>query len=81
MFLQLSEEIMYFLWVSKGGDGEDEFLQLSDEMMYTPFLWVDKGGETVRTCFCSYPMRSCTSHQSSSSSSLSICGWAKAEKR
>ena len=39
-------------------DGEDEFLQPSNEITYS--LCVGKGGEAVRASFCSYPMRSRT---------------------
>ena len=39
-------------------DGEDKFLQVSDEITY--FLWVGKVRETVRTCFYSYVIRSRT---------------------
>ena len=65
---QRSNKITYFLLVVKGGNREDRFVQLSDEI--THFLQVDNDGEIVRSCLCTYPTRSRT-----------LCGRTKAERR
>jgi hypothetical protein len=52
--------------VERQRDGQDVFVQLSDEITY--ILRVGKDREMVRMCLCGYPMKLHTN-----------CGWAKVE--